>query len=206
MSDYGRDSGSNKSGITDKITIVLINGFLTPTNWISYPPNVVPENINIISVNPSPTCSLHDRVMQTFYELKGGLVDYGERHSRFHGHARYGRYNAKAKYSQWDENHPVLLMGHSLGGVTAYVLQNYLATNRFANHQTSAAWVSGVICINAPLNGALRVYDQGMDMCHPPTVRWGSAGCCIGWIAQWTEFFGNEYMKTFMDCQQGSFQ
>eukprot|EP01032_Pedospumella_encystans_P023121 gene23121-26179_t len=164
---------------SNKQTVVFISGFLTPTDWLSYPVDLIPENINLISVYPSPTGSLHDRACQVFYELYGGTVDYGKEHSDFHNHERFGRTFEKA-----------------------WVLQNYLAQGRFAGIPTSAAWVSNVICVSAPLNGALQVHTRGKDMCHPPLVRWGSSGCMVGWCAQWVEYFDLSIFKSYMDFQQ----
>jgi len=55
-------------------TVLFISGFLTPTNWVSYPPSLVPENVDLITIYPSSVASLHDRACQIFYELKGTLV------------------------------------------------------------------------------------------------------------------------------------
>ena len=187
----------------NKQTVVFISGFLTPTDWLSYPVDLIPENINLISVYPSPTGSLHDRACQVFYELYGGTVDYGKEHSDFHNHERFGRKFEKGKLSMWDEDNPITIIGHSLGGCTAWVLQNYLAQGRFAGIPTSAAWVSNVICVSAPLNGALQVHTRGKDICHPPLVRWGSSGCMVGWCAQWVEYFDLSIFKSYMDFQQG---
>ena len=130
-------------------------------------------------------------------------MDYGKEHSDFHNHERFGRTFEKGKLSMWDEDNPITIIGHSLGGCTAWVLQNYLAQGRFAGIPTSAAWVSNVICVSAPLNGALQVHTRGKDMCHPPLVRWGSSGCMVGWCAQWVEYFDLSIFKSYMDFQQG---
>ena len=55
-------------------TVLFISGFLTPTNWVSYPPSLVPDNVDLITIYPSSVASLHDRVCQIFYELKGALI------------------------------------------------------------------------------------------------------------------------------------
>jgi hypothetical protein len=96
---------------------IFIGGFLSPRNWISYPPDLVPKNLRIITVNPSPVGSLHDRVCQIFYELKGGKVNFGEEHSRYHGHAQYGRDYKEGKYQKWSSSKPIYVIGHSLGNI-----------------------------------------------------------------------------------------
>ena len=99
-----------------------------------------------------------------------------------------------------------MIIGHSLGGSTAWVLQNYLASNMFAGVNTSAEWVSGIICVNSPLNGALQVHSKGMDVRFPPIVRWASPGCVVGWIAQWCEYFDFKIIQNIMDFQHGKWQ
>ena len=37
-----------------KIKVVFISGFITPHNWISYPVELIPPNITMIPVFPSP--------------------------------------------------------------------------------------------------------------------------------------------------------
>ena len=83
------------------------------------------------------------------------------------------------------------------------MLQNYLAQKKFPAHDTEADWIAGIICVSSPLNGALQTHGKGMDLCHPPIVRWGSIGCCIGWLAQWSEFLDLVFLKKYMDFQLG---
>jgi hypothetical protein len=190
----------------NQIQVVFISGFLTPTNWQCYPTDIVPSNVNMIQVFPSPTGSLHDRACQVFYELFGGTIDYGQEHSDFHGHARYGKTFAEGKVQNWSKDNPIVIVGYSCGGLTAWILQNYLASKRFPGVDSEASWISGILCLNTPLNGALAVYSKGMDLCHAPVARWGSTGCIIGWFAQWTEYFDLPGFKKFMDFQQGLFE
>jgi len=185
-----------------EITVIFISGFLTPTGWLSYPEDLIPPHVNMITVFPSPTGSLHDRACQVFYELIGGTIDYGLDHSRFHNHAQFGRQFRNGKHPRWSSKCPIIIIGHSFGGSTAWVLQNYLAQKKFPGYETDASWVKGIICVNSPLNGALQVYGKGMDFSHPPVVRWGSVGCLIGWVVQWTEYFKIKSIRAFMDFQQ----
>jgi uncharacterized protein YhhL (DUF1145 family)/pimeloyl-ACP methyl ester carboxylesterase len=189
--------------MTTTISVVFISGFLSPSQWRSHASSTIPQHVNFVTVNPSPTGSLHDRACQIFYELHGGTVDYGKEHSSFHKHGRFGRTFARGKLKKWDANNPIIIIGHSLGGSTAWVLNNYLALNLFPDVDTSGAWVSGIICVNAPLNGALQVHSKGMDVLRPPIVRWGSPGCMVGWYAQWSEFFSVEVLKNLLDFQHG---
>jgi hypothetical protein len=61
-------------GKRDKQTVIMLHGFFTPTNWVSYPPSLVPDNVDLITIYPSSVASLHDRACQIFYELKGTLI------------------------------------------------------------------------------------------------------------------------------------
>lgn len=115
----------------EEIVVVFINGFLTPKDWVSYPKHLAPPHIRMINAFPSPTGSLHDRVCQIFYELMGGRVDYGEEHAAFHGHARFGKHYEKGLFPTWGKDRPIVVVGHSFGGITAWTLQNYLAAHRF---------------------------------------------------------------------------
>ena len=138
----------------------------------------------MLNVYPSPVASLHDRACQIFFEIMGGLVDYGEAHSSFHAHSRFGR-TYEGLYPEWSEDAPITIVAHSLGCPTARVLQ-YYPEKQFFKHskhstkRTSASWVSAIIAINAPFNGAIRCYTKGMNLSLPPLVDWGSQGHLLG--------------------------
>lgn len=190
------------------VKVVFISGFLTPPDWISHPQELADSHgIEIINVFPSATGSLHDRACEIFYELKGGRVDYGEEHSRYHGHERYGNTFLKGKYEEWDENHPIILLGHSFGGNTAYTLQNYLEKGIFheSHSNTSAKWVKAVICITAPLNGTLQVYFKGLNAKFPPLVDFLSPGYVIGFLVHLTEFIDFSLLKKYVDFGQSKY-
>ena len=123
--------------------IVYCGGFLTPEGRVPYTALAIPPHATVIPVFPSGVASIHDRVMHIFYELKGGQVRYGKEHSAFHGHDDVGPMFDCGKYPMWDANHPISIVGHSFGGVTALALANYLADgDRFEGHCTSADWIT----------------------------------------------------------------
>ncbi|MDR2753873.1 MAG: hypothetical protein LBB50_06155 [Oscillospiraceae bacterium] len=64
-----------------------------------------------------PFSSAWDRACELFAQLTGGVVDYGEAHSRQYGHKRYGRVYP-ALFEGWSTEKPVHLLGHSFGGAT----------------------------------------------------------------------------------------
>ena len=133
-----------------------------------------------ICVTPGPISSHHDRAVDIFYALKGGRADYGEAHSRAYDHARFGRTHVAA-YPKWDARHPVHLLGHSIGGMTARMLQRLLADGAFDGHVTSADWVISVTALSSPLNGDWVPHALGAQACEPPSpiatrIRPGSTG------------------------------
>eukprot|EP00961_Rhodomonas_salina_P257943 3486195-Rhodomonas_salina.1 len=62
-----------------------------------------------------------DRAIELFYQLKGGTVDYGAKHSKHFGHDRWGRSILQTAcppeitfpglYPEWDADHPVDFVG-----------------------------------------------------------------------------------------------
>lgn len=188
-----------------KHVVVFISGFLTPPNWVSYPSHSVPDDIEMICVYPSPTGSLHDRACQVFYELVGGTVDYGTEHSEYHQHTQHGATYKQGKYPIWNAENPITIIGHSFGGLTAWVLQSYLAQMRFPGHGTTESWVTGIITVNTPLNGVLKVHDKGLDYAMPPIVRWGSPGCVIGWLVHVTEYLDSSLLRRVVNLDQSTF-
>ena len=43
-----------------------------------------------------------------------GIVDYGETHSRVHGHNLYGRTIPQGSYTEWSTKYPLNFLGHSM--------------------------------------------------------------------------------------------
>jgi len=145
----------------DEPPIVLVPGFLgNETHWHlqrlrrRHPQRYIP-------MSPGPMSSHHDRACEIFYALKGGQCDYGEAHSSRCGHGRFGRLEDGA-YPEWDEERPIDLVGHSVGGVTLRVLVQLLAERAFPGHRTSATWVRSVTTLASPHNGDPVVYNLGI--------------------------------------------
>ena len=86
----------------------------------------------VFNVSVGPISSNWDRAVEVYYQLKGGQVDYGYSHSKKYGLIQYPvDKEYKGLYPEWDENHPVHLIGHSMGGQTARMLQYLLETELF---------------------------------------------------------------------------
>jgi triacylglycerol lipase len=101
----------------------------------------------------SPIASNHDRACQLYAQIKGGRVDFGDEHSRRHGHARFGRTYARPLYPWWSERHPLHFVGHSMGGQTIRVLIDLLERGHFGPG-ANARWVLSCTTISTPHNGS----------------------------------------------------
>ena len=206
-------SSASPSRSSPKITIVLVGGFLLPPHHdfhLAYwgaaldPFAFPPSRYNIICVHPGPIASLHDRVCQIFYELKGGRTNYGRGHSHKFGHAateedeEEGEGGREGLFPEWSAEHPVHLVGHSFGGMTVRLLLHYLEKKAFLGYEdTSPEWVRSVTTINTPHNGTHLVYGLGADPAHPPVVHWGSPGYMLGVMAHVLEFMDMKAVRAW---------
>ena len=84
----------------------------------------------IIITNVGPISSNWDRAVELYYQIKGGQVDYGKGHSDQFGTIRKPD-NKKYPgfYPKWDSNNPIHIIGHSMGGQTARMLDYLLRTS-----------------------------------------------------------------------------
>lgn len=127
-------------GTAHCVPIVLVPGFLGPAKdeddfddrrrvykyWGEAQTLGTPDS-PVLSVWPGGLSSLHDRACELFYQIKGGVVDYGQGHSHEFGHERFGR-KYLGSYPSWSRDCPIHIVGHSLGGSTARMLQVLLAS------------------------------------------------------------------------------
>ena len=127
----------------------------------------IEENGNIVfELSIGPVSSNWDRAIEAYYQLKGGQVDYGRSHSK--------KYNINQKpidkvykgvYPQWDENNPVHIIGHSMGGQTARMLQYLLSQEFYRDEKTEKKedsfllgnsqnnWIKSITSISTPHDG-----------------------------------------------------
>ncbi len=115
-----------------------------------------------------PVSSNYDRAMELYYYIKGGYVDYGKFHSAKYGHAQKKAKYYPGIYPQWDAQHPVHLLGHSMGGITIRKLVTLLEKGDALEQQDPShaglfngdktGWVKSVTSISTPHNGATLTY------------------------------------------------
>jgi triacylglycerol lipase len=118
-----------------------------------------------------PISSNHDRACELFYQLKGGDVRYGAEHSREHGHREVVKNWVKGKfpiYPEWDEQHPIHLVGQAQGASTIRVLHHLLAQGDFFSNSvtgkrypTNEKWVKSISSISGLHNGTPTAYVLG---------------------------------------------
>lgn len=127
------------------------------------------KGYKIYTASIGPISSNWDRACELYAYIKGGQVDYGEKHSKEHGHNRFGRIYPGI-YKDWGERDnngkikKVHLIGHSMGGQTIRVLDQLLAkgskSERSYSHYSMSSlfsgkkhWICSVSTISAPHDG-----------------------------------------------------
>jgi triacylglycerol lipase len=131
----------------------------------------------VMAAGVGPVSSNWDRAAELYYQIKGGCVDYGGRHS-----ARFAQFGALQKpaakcwaadqannphhyplalYPAWDASHPIHLVGHSQGGPTIRALVQLLENGSPNGDEGGGelytggkvGWVRSVTSIASPHNG-----------------------------------------------------
>jgi len=103
--------------------------------------------------------SAHDRACEAFAFLTGTRTDYGEEHANEHGHDRFGPAYMTPAFPDWSPMHPIIVFGHSAGGLAAMEFQHMVATGRFSVNgvPTDARWIKAVLTMQSPHKGTTGV-------------------------------------------------
>lgn len=113
------------------------------------------KGIEAYAPSVGPLSSAWDRACELYAQLMGTVVDYGEAHSKAHGHDRYGfSYEGKAVMGEpWDMQEKINIVGHSFGGATVRLFTSLMA---YGNEDEIAA--TG--------NGTSELFKGGHDLVH----------------------------------------
>lgn len=121
--------------------------------------------IESYSASVGPMSSAWDQACELYAQLTGTTVDYGEAHSKKHGHKRFGRAYASPLFEGWSKEKKVHLIGHSFGGNSIRMLTHLLTygapeETEMSGENTSPLFLGGnedlvcsVTAICSPLNG-----------------------------------------------------
>ncbi len=126
--------------LNKSVPLVLVHGLggWGPTEFLGIPywggttfQNVVTDlnsqGYNVFQASVGPISSNWERAAELYYQIKGGCVDYGKAYSARYGFSRYDPVKCyKGFYPQWDAQHPVNLLGHSMGAQTTRMLVKLL--------------------------------------------------------------------------------
>ena len=125
------------------------------------------NGFKVFNVSVGPISSNWDRAVEVYYQLKGGQTDYGFEHSkRYDLIQKPSDKEYKGLYPQWDKDHPVHLIGHSMGGQTARMLQYLLETEIFENDslnikekseilgEARKGWIASITSLATPHDGS----------------------------------------------------
>ena len=120
----------------------------------------------VFELSVGPVSSNWDRAIEAYYQLKGGQVDYGNSHSKkFNIEQKPTNKIYKGLYPQWDENNPIHIIGHSMGGQTARMLQYLLSQEFFIDEvvnqkeesnllgSVNNGWIKSITSISTPHDG-----------------------------------------------------
>jgi len=114
------------------------------------------EGFKVIEVSVGPISSNWERAIEVYYQLKGGQVDYGKAHSNKYGIIQkpHNKIYNNPLYSEWDKDHPIHIIGHSMGAQTARMLQYLLESSIYENQDDKVLEKSNLL--KEKKNGMIR--------------------------------------------------
>ncbi len=125
---------------------------------------LIDEGYTVFTASVGPVSSNWDRAVELYYQIKGGQVDYGKTHSELFGLVRKPEGKIyTGLYPEWDNEHPVHLVGHSMGGQTVRMLE-YLLKSTIVDSsgieeeselmgRSNLEWIKSITSISTPHNG-----------------------------------------------------
>ncbi len=134
------------------------------------------EGYQVYEANVGPFSSAWDRACELYAQLTGTTVDYGEAHSKEHGHERYGKEYTTPLYTEWGNEteggqmQKINLVGHSFGGNTIRLLASLMEYGSEAEQKASAddisplfeggkgEWINSITTLCSPHNGSTLYY------------------------------------------------
>ena len=152
MFGWGQNEGINKKAPYWGATSGSITDFLSD------------GGIECYAASVGPMSSAWDQACELYAQLTGTRVDYGEAHSKKHGHNRYGRTYEKPLFEGWSADKKIHLIGHSFGGNSSRMLAHLLANGAPEEVETSEDvsplflgrkedFICSVTAICSPLDG-----------------------------------------------------
>ena len=124
------------------------------------------QGFEVYTASVGPVSSNWDRAVELFYQIKGGQVDYGQDHAKTYGLIQKPEAkNFPGLYPDWDQNHPIHIIGHSMGGQTARMLQYLLESVFYLEEEKEqpeestllgyvhTGWITSITTMSTPHNG-----------------------------------------------------
>lgn len=127
-----------------------------------------------------PVSSAWDNACELYAQLLGTRVDYGEAHSKAHGHERFGRTYHKPLFNGFGKT-KIHLIGHSHGGQVIRLLAHLLTYGDESEKEATGEkeisglftggkedWVASIVSLCTPNNGTT-LYDiaEKANIVHP---------------------------------------
>lgn len=156
----------------------------------------------------------YERAIQVFYQIKGGLEDFGEdfvnncnKYSPIKLVERYGRYH-KGYHKKWNENNPINIILHGQSSGCAIALQQLLETNYYTGllkdkygvpYETNANWLKSCTFVAGAHNGTILPYLFGNTKHGFLTYESGDSLFCVANIAFFIIKFMDKIFKNMFD-------